>query len=160
MHKDVEKQRRQEMAGLYASLRSLLPLEYVKGKRAVCDHIEQAVNYIKDTEKKIEETKMRRNKFKKFDAEIPKSNNIMNYDSVKVNLLGDDGIEILITTTALNCFPLSKVLAYLLGLGLIVTTSVSTTYDHYSFHKLQIQLDEIACIDIPELKERLVNLMK
>lgn len=113
----------------------------MQGKRAVCDHMDQAVNYIKNTQKKIEEMKMRRNKLQKLSiAKSPNSN--ISCDCVKVNLLRDDGMEILITTGLHQeyCFLLSKVFAYLLGLGLNVTTYVGTTGDHYSFHKLQIEV--------------------
>ncbi|XP_057798461.1 transcription factor bHLH36-like [Salvia miltiorrhiza] len=165
-HRFTEKQRRQEMAALYASLRSLLPLEYIKGKRAISDHMHQAVNYINDMKKKIEELKPRREGLRNVvgtadEAESQTSNAT---DSspycVKINVF-TDGVEILISSS-LNkgCFPLSMVLADLLNRQLDVINCVSSRGDQCYLHKIHIQLNDSASIDLSELQEGLVNVLK
>ncbi|CAH2048089.1 unnamed protein product, partial [Thlaspi arvense] len=64
-HRDIERQRRQEVSSLFKSLRTLLPFQYIQGKRATSDHIFQAVNYIKDLQNKIKELNEKKNRIKK-----------------------------------------------------------------------------------------------
>ncbi|XP_030519129.1 transcription factor bHLH120-like [Rhodamnia argentea] len=167
MHRDVERRRRKEMNTLYASLRSLLPLEYVKGKRATSDHITEAVNYINHLEVKINEMKRRRDEFKRgisvylgsLGPEIRSSGTNCSVRALSVRPCLD-GVEIVIQSANSrdqdHNFPLSKVLRLLLEQGISVASCVSTgTSEMIFIHTIQSEACHTGCLDIARLQSKL-----
>ncbi|KAL3647411.1 hypothetical protein CASFOL_008379 [Castilleja foliolosa] len=153
LHRDIERKRRQNMSQLYASLRALLPLEHIKGKRSVSDHMHEATNYIKSEHKKIQELKIHRDKLKNLSnggGNLSNCNVVLN----RVHY----GVEILISS---DCeLWLSKVVAELLERGLNVFSCVSTSAKERFLHKIQAEASDTASLDdLSVLQERLTNIM-
>ncbi|KAI3985275.1 hypothetical protein MKX01_033589 [Papaver californicum] len=163
---DVEKQRRQEMANLYALLRSLLPLEYIKGKRSVSDHMNEATKYIKNLQKMIEEMKAKRDGLNRLS--VNKSNPIFVIPRGMDSFSKPDfatvrpcvsGLEVVISSEGL-LLPLSRVLRVLLEHGVLTVLScVSTRVNKKSLHTIQIEVNDLIQINTIELQQNLIDLV-
>ncbi|KAK3022207.1 hypothetical protein RJ639_047029 [Escallonia herrerae] len=182
-HRDIERRRRLEMAKQYASLRSLLPLEYIKGlyfwemsintsrriaggsqgKRSTSDHMHQAVSYINHLQQNIKELDKKRDKLKKLSTiSIAKLRNIgISSNKCLPQIISVSscwgGIEILISSE--EHFTLSIVLEILLEEGLDVVSCVSTKVNERFLHTIQAEVSGLTCNDPSVLQEKLTNLI-
>ncbi|XP_023541045.1 transcription factor bHLH118 [Cucurbita pepo subsp. pepo] len=159
MHRERERQRRQEMGALYMSLRTLLPLEFIKGKRAISDQMNGAVNYIKYQKKKIKEFEAKRDELKKLynssnDLEISRGQTPI--CSFKVSSF-DGGLEILIITNDFHGFPLSRILKVIVDQGLDVVRCGSTTMNDKSMHTIQMEVSDSTTLDLSQLGKKLTE---
>ncbi|KAL3834545.1 hypothetical protein ACJIZ3_009281 [Penstemon smallii] len=161
MHRDIERQRRQHMSKLYASLRSLLPLDKIKGKRAICDHMQEATKYIKELQRNVQELRFRRDKLKEISKSSCTKTSSSNesddfpFNVVKVNSDVNGTIEILISIK--NCeFKVSRVMEELNERGMHVVSYVSTKINERFIHKIQTEASDARVIDPSMLQETLM----
>ncbi|KAK7391102.1 hypothetical protein VNO78_19463 [Psophocarpus tetragonolobus] len=136
MHRETEKQRRQEMTRLCTTFRSLLPLEYIKGKRSISDHMHGGANYIKHLENKVKQLQAKRDRFRKLSNLSP-----VGSDSGSFSTTTDVPICVIVHPfpggVQLKCsysfrkyvFPLSRVIDIVLKEGLDVINCTSTKTD-------------------------------
>ncbi|EOA35592.1 hypothetical protein CARUB_v10020804mg [Capsella rubella] len=183
-HRDIERQRRQEVSSLFKSLRSLLPFQYIQGKRSTSDHIFQAVQYIKDLQNKNKELNEKRNRIKKSipgtnAATLPSteectsslSSSTTSTLSLSCSCVGDKhftvvvtpclvGVEIIVSCCLRrNKSCLSSVLQILAQeQKLSVVSCISTRLQQRFMHTIVSQVDDTKQINILELRDKIVNM--
>ncbi|CAN8325898.1 unnamed protein product [Cochlearia groenlandica] len=169
LHREVEKQRRQEMSSLYSSLRSLLPLEFIQGKRAVSEHVNGAVSFIKDKETKIKELKARREELSRPEAGHRSTSNPDPVETGSVLTKPDpatlwvqpcvSGFEVAVSSNSSGpeALPLSRVLEALQKQGLEVISSLTTRVNERLMHTIQVEVNSFGCLDLAWLQQKLVE---
>lgn len=158
VRKDVERQRRRDMAKLYQRLRLLIPSKYLMGKRSISDHLEEIVDYVKDLRKNIEDLERKREILKEMknnicNSQLTPCSSSDNDDRITVKSC-NDGVEISIK----GGLSLSKVLKVLMKEGLNVNSCVSSTVDQSLHHIIQSKVNTRGDIDLAMLRSKLMSL--
>nr|GEV44894.1 Myc-type, basic helix-loop-helix (bHLH) domain-containing protein [Tanacetum cinerariifolium] len=164
VHREIERQRRQDMAKLYASLRGLLPLEFIKGKRSTSDlYVVRHLIY-KHMQGNIKEMAVKRDQLKKFvetNVSGPGTNsnekNLTNLLPNTVSLHSSNGgIQISINSCPLEeGFPLSRILKAISKEGFKVITCTCTKVNDRLIHSIQAEENDPILTDLSTLQQRL-----
>nr|QFU95354.1 basic helix-loop-helix DNA-binding superfamily protein 120b [Eriobotrya japonica] len=169
MHREIEKKRRQEMANLYGSLRSVLPLEFIKGKRSLADHMNEAVNYIKQLQTRIKIFGAKRGELKMGSASSNLSASTLGHGSSGSSSTSTStlvavhpclaGVEIVVSTagSAEQFFLLSRMLKILLGQGLNVISCATAQVNKRLVYTIQSEVSDPTCIDFSGLQQILTE---
>ncbi|GAA0150192.1 basic helix-loop-helix transcription factor [Lithospermum erythrorhizon] len=158
-HRENERQRRKEMADLYRSLRSLLPLERIKGKRSSSDHIQETVGYIKELQSKIESLSLARDGMKNqsFDHTTTiGTENFPDLSQTSVTIRPTlTGFEVLMNTAFAGGVKISAALNIISQEGLSIVRCNSSRVDGRLLHSIETKVNEGMCIDPTELERKL-----
>nr|XP_027083904.1 transcription factor bHLH118-like [Coffea arabica]XP_027083910.1 transcription factor bHLH118-like [Coffea arabica] len=167
IHRDVERQRRQETAGLHQTLRSLIPSQHLEGKRSISDHIHATVKYIRFQKKKVDELKSKRAKLKEWFINPTTSKVVENENpqedfeqpSIAVKTCRA-GMEITITTGSKVDLPLSRILNFLISEGMSIKSCISTRVNERLLHVIESEVNDEKIISPSELQEKLTEIAR
>ncbi|KAL7107227.1 hypothetical protein ACP275_06G041000 [Erythranthe tilingii] len=162
LHREVERQRRQEISTLYASLRSVLPPQHIKGKRSTTDQIDEAAKYIRHLQNNIKEMGIKRENLKRWstknESEKGNPSKILPIVNVNVTVLQtcSVGVQVLISTSGGNVLALSRIMQLLLQQGLTVVSCSFTEFDGRLLYTIQSEvLDYNTGVDTQMLQRKL-----
>ncbi|PON57469.1 Basic helix-loop-helix transcription factor [Parasponia andersonii] len=180
IHREIERQRRQEMSALYASLRSLIPLQYLKGKRSMSDQMHEAAKYIKDLQRKNQELSTKRDNLRR----LSNSSSSASSCNTSTDIIGSDqnskrhnknleptkismthckagSVEVLVNTAFGEGLSLARVVGVLTGEGFNVVRCISAKVNGRYLHTIESEAvsGEIKSMDLPELEKKLKNLI-
>ncbi|KAI3749007.1 hypothetical protein L6452_12513 [Arctium lappa] len=167
-HREIERKRRQEMANLCSSLRSLLPLDFIKGKRSMSEHMNQAVNYIKHLEENIKGLNNTRDELKKTCAHVADSSSVLQNKNIESESSSRDPITVTIECShgvieilIKSCigFPISRVVKALVQEGFNVISCNSTKVNERLIHTIHSEGTDETCIQVSILQKKLVELV-
>ncbi|KAK4752179.1 hypothetical protein SAY87_020977 [Trapa incisa] len=165
---DVGGPSRGEMAALYESLRSQLPLEYLKENGSVEDQMHEAAKYAKHLEKKIKGLGEKRDELLGKSACSCTSDDRINppvkylmasgqEGTVSINLSGYNEVEVAINTSEDQGLSLGRVLKALIAEGLIINSCTSAAVDGKLLHSIHCQITDAEGADITKVQQKMKN---
>ncbi|KAL0317717.1 UNVERIFIED_CONTAM: Transcription factor [Sesamum angustifolium] len=168
-HREIERQRRQEMSTLYASLRSVLPPDYLKGKRSTSDQIHEAAKYITYLQNNVRELGGKRDKLKRSleNHELVQSEKAGSSSKILPNIVVtvqtcSVGVEVQISGDVLAeglILPLSRILQVMLEEGLVVVCCNWTNFDGRLCYVIQSEVVDYRGIDLQKLQSKLTRMI-
>lgn len=169
-HKMVERQRRKEMKELFSRLRSLLPEENIRGKRAESEQLLESVNYVRYLQQKVEELSAERQKmkvnsdqnakvsFSKFPSKTPPfGGSDRDCPAFNIKSVGS-GVQIW-TNSLEHEIVYSDILLALEDGGLEVVSASSSAVKNRVYHTIHAKVFDLKTFNIHTLYQKLWHLI-
>ncbi|KAF2617842.1 hypothetical protein F2Q68_00040368 [Brassica cretica] len=138
-----------------------------RGKRAVADHVNAAVGFIKDTETRIKELSARRDELsgeqtcQRSDPDLARTGFELGKSDPASLIVQPcvNGFEVAVSSNSSgpDALPLSRVLEALQELGLEVINSLTTRVNERLMHTIQVEVNTFGCLDLAWLQQKLVE---